>query len=414
MYNSSSITIIGGGIVGCAIALRLSDNGYTNITVLECNKTIPGLNQSSTNEGSIHSGIYYPKDLMPLKAKLCVEGNALMYKFLKKHKLPYKKVGKLIIATTPQEEEYLDFFLQVGNENDVPGIRKITGKEVKTMEPNIANVIAALYVPSTGCASTAALIKKVKEFAETNGVAFMLGTKVVGIVPSKKRFAIVVETSQGIKTLKTDILINAAGLYSDEIAKMVNSESPYEIDPARGEFYQYNKSLRRDIWMNGMHVYQPPYCYTIENGKIRIMPVPSKELRNKLKEGSVTITAGVHLSPAYDEVNGEYVMNKTTISPLKTTGLGKEDYTTNLHPARDYIQKIHYFFPSLREEDLQPDHTGIMCSLKPQRDFVIEKDKMYPNCINLIGIESPGWTSTFAIAKYVESLMEQKTKRRSH
>jgi len=111
------------------------------------------------------------------------------------------------------------------------------------------------------------------------------------------------------------------------------------------------------------------------------------------------------LSPAYEKKNGKFVLDKVTISPLKTTGLGKEDYTTQLHSAADYIQRVHYFFPNLKEKDLKPDHTGIMSPLKGYRDFVIKRDRKFPNCINLVGMESPAWTSSFAIAKYVENLM---------
>src|SRR5207237_459838 len=107
--KNTSIAIIGGGIIGCAIAYELSANGYQQITLFERNNTIPGLNQSSRNGGIIHSGVFYPKDTEPLKATLCVEGNALMHSFAKKHNLPHKKMGKLIVAADAADEEYIDF-----------------------------------------------------------------------------------------------------------------------------------------------------------------------------------------------------------------------------------------------------------------------------------------------------------------
>jgi len=181
MNKSLPVAIIGGGIVGCAIAYELSINGYKNVAVIERNKIIPGLNQSSVNEGTIHSGIYYPKDIMPLKAKLFVEGNSLLYEFMNKYNLPYNKAGKLIVATNPLQKEYLDFFLKIGTENGVSGIRKISTGQVKRIEPNIENVTAAVYIPSCGCGSTDALINKIKDLAQINGVTFILGAKVVEI-----------------------------------------------------------------------------------------------------------------------------------------------------------------------------------------------------------------------------------------
>lgn len=403
MYKSS-IAIVGAGIVGCAIAYELSNNGYKNITVIEKNATILGPNQSLTNEGTIHSGIYYPKDIMPFKASLCAKGNSLMYEFLEKHNLPHKKVGKLIIATNKKEEEYLDFFLKIGVENGVPGIKKITGKKAKKMEPNIANIASALYIPSAGSASPQMLIEKVKTLAEANGVSFIFNTKVSKMTPDKKGFLI-------NDNIQADIIINSAGLFADEIARLIDPGFPYEITPTRGEFFQFDKSKRQNIWMNGMHVYQPPYCYEIIDGKMNILSISPKELNKRLEGGSAFITAGVHLSPAYEKINGNYVLkNKITISPLKTTGLGKEDYTTNTHKASDYIKKINYFFPNLKKEDLVPDHTGIMSPLKGYRDFIIEKDKKFPNFINLVGMESPAWTSSFAIAKYVSHLLRTQIK----
>jgi glycerol-3-phosphate dehydrogenase len=263
-----------------------------------------------------------------------------------------------------------------------------------------------LYVPSAGSTSPIALIKKIKKLAEKNGVLFLLATKVTAINPGKDGFDIITLTRGKAQTRNTDILINTAGLYADEVAKMVNPHVPYTIEPIRGEFFVYDKSIRKDVWMNGMHVYQPPYCYMTKNGQIKILVVSAKKLPLLLKKGNVVITAGIHLSPAYEEVNGKYVLkNKITISPLKTSGLGKENYISNLHRAKDYIEKICYFFPNVKVRDLIPSHTGIMSVLKDHRDFIIERDKKFPKCINLVGMESPAWTASFAIAKYVKNLI---------
>ncbi len=406
MKKDSSIAVIGGGIVGCAVAYELSAHGYSDIVVIERNVSIPGTNQSSTNEGTIHSGIYYPKDAMPLKAQLCVEGNRLLYAFLKKYHLPYKKVGKLIIATTSHEEEYLQFFLRVGRQNGVAGAKVISSAAVERLEPNVKHVTQALYVPSAGCASPAALIQKVKQLAQNNGVKFLLGTKVENIDPHKDGFTICARVTGQKKYFHKHIVINAAGLYADEVARMINPAFPYHIEPTRGEFFQFHPSKRQDLRVSGMHLYQPPYCYQVKNGKMRMHTVAAKHLRQYVREGRVYITAGVHLSPVYDNLHGTYVLgNRITISPLKTTGLGKEDYTTHLQGARDYIQRVNSFFPSLKEKDIQPDHTGIMAPLRGYRDFIIQRDKKFANCIHLVGMESPAWTACFAIARYVRTLM---------
>lgn len=404
-----SIAIIGGGVVGCAIAHELANRGYKNIVVLERNSTIPGLNQSSTNEGTIHSGVIYIRDVMPLKATLSVEGNRLMYAFCQKYHLPHKKMGAFVIATNPREEEYLHLYMRVGTENGLEDLRMLSSTEFKKVEPNFTNITSVLYVPSAGSGATTPLILKLKELAQRNGVVFYLGEKVIDVIPSQNGFTIRTESSSGTNSIKTAKLINSAGLYADDVAKMVNPESIYEIEPTRGEFFQFDKSQRKNIWTSGIHVYLPPYCYYNHNGQMTVVTPPIHELTPLLKEGKITMTVGAHLSPAYEEINGEWVLkDRVTISPLKTLGLGKEDYTSKLHPAADYIKKIHHFFPNLNEEDIKPDHTGIMAVLKGSRDWKIERDRRFSRCINLVGMDSPAWTSCLAIAKYVGELLESQ------
>lgn len=394
MNQSSSITIIGAGIVGCAIAYELSSSGYSNVKVVERNPTVPGLNQSSRSGGVIHSGIYYPKDIEPLKAKLCVEGNSLMYEFCNKFGLPHQKIGKLILALNKREEEYLNFFLKIGIENGIPGISKISASQVKKMVPNLARVQMALYVPSAGSAALSPIVTKLKELSQRSGASYLLNTKIIEIKLSNDSFVLSASSDSQTKTIATEILINAAGLYADEIARMVNPELNYEIDPARGELFEY-KANREDISINGIHIYSTPYCYYNQTKKRADVSID--EILNLLKSRQITKTLGVHLSP----VSGDTV----SVGPLKTLGLGKEDYTSNLKTTADCIRAVNPFFPNLRQVDLKPRFTGIMAVLSGFTDFVIEKDEKYPNCINLVGMDSPAWTASLAIAKYVKNIV---------
>jgi len=379
-----NITIIGGGIVGCAIAYELSHNKNFHITLIERSDIIPGINQSSRNGGIIHSSVYYPNDIEPLKAKLCLEGNERMYAFCKQYDLPHKNTGKLIVATDEREEEYIHFFYKTGIKNGVKGVKIITGAEAKVFEPNLENIRLALHVPSAGSAALIPLLSKIKELGESNGVSFILGTTVTGI--TRNGDSITIATNK--KAVQTDMVINAAGLYSDVIAS---------------ELCQFDKSQREDIHMNGMHIYQTPYCYDTKTRE-RVYP-SAKDLPVLLHKGVIAKAAGVHLSPAFDFIDGKYIMKNTiSIGPVKTLGLGKEDYTTNLKPAKTYIADIP-FFPHLKEQDLTPRYAGIMAINKGHDDFIIERDKKFPDCIQLVGMDSPAWTSSLAIAKYVSRLI---------
>lgn len=404
MHFSSSITIVGGGIVGCALAYELSRHGYRNIIVIEKNKSIPGLNQSSRNGGVIHAGVYYPRDVEPLKAQLCVEGNALLYEFLEKYNLPHKRTGKLILAVTERDEEYLEYVLRIAQENGVVGVERLTAKQVKKIEPNVDGIRCALFVPSTGSAALGPLLECMKALAEECGVKFLCGSLVKSISSRENSFSLEIETSNETITLNTDFLINAAGLYADEIAKMVNSDVLYEIIPTRGELYKYNSARRSGIGISGMHLYQAPFCYYTDTGEVTNEPV--KEVHQLLVAGKVTKTLGVHLSPCFDFTNGTYVLaNTVTVGPLKTFGKGKEDYETGLRSPADYVNRVRPFFPHLREDDLELHFSGIMAVLKGKTDFVIERDKKYSSCIHLVGMDSPAWTSCLAIARYVREMI---------
>lgn len=408
LRRDSPITIVGGGIVGCSIAYELSRRGCTDITVLERNEAILGPGQSSTNEGAIHAGVYYPSKIMPLKARLCVLGNRLLYEFLDEHKLPYQKNGKLIVATTPVEDQYLNFFLDIGKRNAVPGIKKISGPEAMDLEPNLRNITSALHVPSTGYTAPAALLNKIYLLARAGGVKFRFGVSVVGLTPQEASCTITTRTETGKHVLKSEYLINAAGLYADEIARMISSDFPHVIEPVRGEFAEFDRSARPDVWTNGMHIYQPPYCYTTEDGVMKVIKLTPAQLTKRLASGTAKITAGVHLSPVYRQTGDRFSSGDViTISPLKTLGLGKENYTSQLHGKADYISKINAFFPNLRAQDLTLGHTGIMATLKSHNDFVIERDSSHPRCMNLVGLDSPAWTSCLAIAEEVANLVEQ-------
>ena len=385
MSDIIPITIIGGGIIGCAIAYELSKS-IDDIFLLEQNDKIGGENQSSRNSGIIHAGVYYPQNKGPLKAKLCVEGNPMLYKFCEEFGLRHKRTGKLIVATSKLEEQYLENTLAVATTNGVPGVEKISGEKVRELEPNV-RAISALYVPTTGIVDSIQLVKKLYGISQAKGAWFEPGTKVIDIVPKDDSFEIVTENKS---TFETKILINAAGLHSDEIARMVNPNSPYEVLPIRGEaacFYETRSNLAVK-----MNIYPAPHGVFIDTSEKA--DVPFNEFERLLSGGKVVKTVGVHVSPTIDP-------RTNSIGPAYTIGHGKTDLTTNLRELKHYYQRVKAYFPNLKLEDLHLYQAGIQANLRNHYDFVIERDAAHPNCINLVGINSPGLTSSLAIAKHV-------------
>ncbi len=413
MTERVDITIIGAGVVGCSIAYELSrvfpDD---NIIVVEKNLQINGENQSSRNSGVIHAGIFYNKKLSPLKAKLCLEGNRLLYEFCKKNNVLHKNTGKIVVATEDIEIDYLNDVLKIAKENGVEGIRELSSQEIKQLEPNIFG-IAGLYVPSSGIVETTQLINKLSQLAEANGVIFLTGNKVENVRLSnedKSLFTVTVKSTSLVEEFNTRVLINCAGLYSDEISKLVNPKTNYEIQPIKGDYAKFYCLKRKDIKLNGLNVYPVPFGY-YSNGERAV--VSFDKFLELLEKNEVTKSLGVHLSPTFDLENfksndniqniknsDSFIHNTIIIGPAYSKPENKEDYK-NSRDVHYFYKMIKPFFPNINIDDISLHQTGIRAKLKNFHDFVIEQDVDMPNFINLVGIDSPGLTSCLAIAKYI-------------
>ncbi|MCK5567496.1 MAG: NAD(P)/FAD-dependent oxidoreductase [Actinomycetia bacterium] len=403
MSEKVNITIIGAGVIGCAVAYRIASEckGSKDIVVVERNSQINGENQSSRNSGVIHAGVYYPSDIGPLKAKLCVEGNKMLYEFCKMHGIPHKKCGKLLVATDLLEEEYLYDVHRIASENGVPGLEIIGQKDISGFEPNVYG-IRALYVPTSGVVESTALVNKLYDLSEEKEVMFLVGNRITRIEPYNDGFEVTMESVNGEETFRTEILINSAGLYADEIARLTNPGCPYRMDPVKGESAKFYKSARDDLLMNGLNIYPVPFGYLPDGEKLR---AGFSEFKKLFDEGKVYKSVGVHLTPTFELVENEYVIGDTvTIGPPYSTPENREDYAATREPAY-YNSMINPFFPNIRLEDISLHQAGIRAKLAGHYDFVIERDPVYKNLINLIGMDSPGLTSSLAIADHIVKMI---------
>jgi L-2-hydroxyglutarate oxidase LhgO len=390
--TDSYVTIIGGGVVGNAIAYELSKTIDDEIVHLEKNKHFPGENQTSRNSGVIHAGIYYDKQQSPLKAKLCVEGNELLYQFCKEHQIPSNKTGKLIVATNQIEDNTLDLLLLNSINNEISGVEKIDGEQVREMEPNI-KAYSALKVPSSGIIDPISLVHKLKDLANLKEY-FLVGTKILNITAKTDEFIVKASTESEVYEFTSKYIINAAGLYSDEIARLVNPKFPLKIFPVRGEtakFYQ----TRKDLTVS-RNIYPTPLYYE--------KPDQSKHL-----------TVGIHLTPTFSinddrQTKNDFQLGKEiTVGPLNRKRgdmIGKEDFGSDLANPDKFLEKIRTYFPAIKLDDLQLHQTGIQAVIANSHDFHIAPDLIHPRMINLVGICSPGLTSSLAIAKMTKKLIK--------
>jgi L-2-hydroxyglutarate oxidase LhgO len=385
MSEKINIAIIGGGIIGCCVALELARE-QADIYVFERNSGITqGENQSSRNSGVLHAGIYYEQDLRPLKARFCVEGNSLWYAFAQKYQLPCQQTGKLILATDENESRKLDHYLQQAKLNHVPDVRKIGADEIRQLEPNVS-AHSALLVPTSGIIDPTALLHQVYAAASNRGAQFMTETEIMNLELSNGDVTVYLRYRDGqTDHIRANTVINAAGIRAVDVARMLDPQIPIKPALIRGDSYKFYRSRRPQVFLKGMNVYPTPITVDSPTGRHH--------------------TVGVHLTPTFDRRDGEFIIGDTvTVGPKLLPVSDFEDYSTPPAPPEAFLENLD-FFPDLKATDLEYHQGGIQARLDGYHDFYIKPDRHAPQVIHLLGIDSPGLTAAPAIAKYVVRLL---------
>jgi glycerol-3-phosphate dehydrogenase len=369
--DRANVLIVGGGVVGCAVAEALSRR-RTDIFLVEKNPKL-GMATSSRNSGVIHSGIYYPKGSW--KAKLCVAGNRLTKEFCGRHNVPHRTTGKLVVAKDASEEAELASLKKKGEENGVTGLRLIDAAEIRRQEPHVKGY-AALEVPSTGICSAEELVHAYARVAEGQGAHLVKRATVVRMEPQKDSVRVTLrigdEEASDEETIEARCVVNSAGLYADEVAGMLGPR-PWRIYPVRGEYCEI-RGAKADLIRN------------------LVYPLPHHD----------QLTLGVHFTKT--------LWGTTLVGPTATYVDGKENYERGRMEIAEFAEDAKTMLPEISAEDLQLGYSGLRPKLKAEgekgvADFVIEADREAPRVIQLVGIESPGLTAAGAIGERVGELV---------
>lgn len=368
------ITIVGAGVVGLAVACSVCGRGKEVVLVEK--EPGPGRETSSRNSEVIHAGIYYAPG--SLKARLCVEGARRLYAFCEEHRIPFRRIGKVIVAASAQEEKAVDDLWKRGVENGAEGLRMLTRDELRRREPYVAGV-SALLSPNTGILDTHLLTRRLEALALDRGCTVLYRTRLVGIDPSQRGFTC---RGQGPGreeyTFTTTALVNAAGLHADAVASMAGIDikaASYRIYPVKGQYFRVRG--RTQSLVNGL-----------------VYPSPEQNLTGLGIHVTKDLGGSVRLGP-----DARYV---DTL-----------DYEVDPAHAEEFLESARTLLPFLALDDLQPDMAGIRPKLQPPggevRDFVIrcEADRGLPGMISLVGIESPGLTASLAIGEMARALLEE-------
>lgn len=387
--KKTSTIVIGGGIVGLAVARELSELG-ADVTVLEKESDL-AQHQTGRNSGVIHAGPYYKPG--SLKARLCTEGNESLVNFAKEHHIPYEITGKLLLGTTPRDHERLRSLAERAKSNGVPA--EIIGRaRIQELEPFAAGT-SALHVKSTGITDYGAVSKKFAALAQKNGAETILNAEVTGIRSTGG--GIVIEHSQGVS--KASRIINAAGLHSDRIARMAGLIPSMRIIPFRGEYFELTEEACKKV-------------------KGLIYPVPNPALPFLGVHLTKMISGGVHAGPnavlalaregyTWGTINFKDVWSTLSYPgffrlAMKNVPVGLQEISRSLSAAL-FARDLSRLVPGIQSSDLIKVEAGVRAQAVDKKgnlvdDFVIQRTK---NQVHILNAPSPAATASIAIARYI-------------
>lgn len=347
------VIVIGAGVIGTLIARELKKY-ILDVLILEKNNDV-GNEVSSANSAIVHSG-YDPKP-NSLKAVLNVKGNAMFDDLSKELDLEFSRIGSLTIAYDDEQLELLRNLKIRADENGVL-TELLDANETLKREPNLAqNVKGSLFAPSAGIVNPFTLVANAAENFIDNGGQLKLNEKVIGITDENSYFS--VRTNKNI--YKAKVVINAAGLYSSEIASLYDETFEYKITPKKGEYYLLKKGTNL---VN--HV-----CFG----------VPSR------------LGKGILMAPT--------TSNNILLGPNNVVASELDDFSTDSNSLNDIKNKV---LNNLKVNPINQTiriFAGNRPHIENFDDFYIQFSKKSNKFINLVGIESPGLASSPAIAEYV-------------
>ena len=334
MTDRADVVVVGAGVIGLAIARHLAAAGR-DVMILESADTI-GTGISSRNSEVIHAGIYYPTG--SLKARLCVRGRELLYRYCAERAVPHGRIGKLIVATAENQRERLGALAVAATANGVTDIREVDAAQAHALEPEIT-AVAGLLSPSTGIVDTAALMRSLLADALDAGADIAYRSTVTGARPGTGGLIVDVD---GAGTLACGLMINAAGLGAWDVARAVVGLAPHAVPHrhlAKGNYFRLAAG--------------PAPCSRL------VYPLPV--------DGGL----GVHLTL---DLAGQARFGPD-VQWLDAGGSGSLDYTVDPERARDFAAAVGRYWPAVAGRELVADYAGIRPKISgpgaPAADFLI-------------------------------------------
>ena len=357
--------VVGAGVVGLAVARAVALLGRS-VVVLEAAHAI-GTGTSARNSEVIHAGMYYPTG--SLKARLCVQGNAMLYDYCQTHHIGHRRCGKLIVATTASQLERLDAIAHQGTANGVQSLVRLSRAQTLALEPAL-NCTGALLSTSTGIVDSHALMLQLQADMEAAGGILVLNCPVVQINAAFGAMKVIVGDGT---VLTASAVVNAAGLTAPVLAGCINGLPAQHVPPAFYAKGNYFSLAGRS-----------PFTHLV-------YPVP--EAAGLGIHATIDLGGQVKFGPDVQWVDSAADL---TVDPAR---------------SETFYAEIRKYWSGLQDGALQPSYAGIRPKLadagQPSHDFVIHgpADHGISGLVNLFGIESPGLTASLAIAQRVAEIL---------
>jgi L-2-hydroxyglutarate oxidase LhgO len=376
------IGVIGAGILGLAVARRLSDAGH-EVTVLDKELTVAA-HQTGHNSGVAHAGLYYAPG--SLKAELCRRGIGMLQKFCLQEGLPYEECGKVVVARTEAELEPLLEIERRATLNGVPGLRRLTGAQLAEVEP-YASGVAALHSPTTAIVDFPAVAR-----ALASPLDVRLGFEVVRIARTSTQVLVT-----GPDTLAFDRLVVCAGLQSDRVARLAGDVAGPAIIPFRGEYYRLtDPSLVRGL------------IYPVPDPRYPFLGVHF----TRRVDGSVDIGPNAILATAREGYRRRDLSPRDLLETLRWPGfpaLARAHWRTGLKEMygslskRAFVAEARSFVPSLTTGDVVPAPAGVRAQAVDSDGTLVDDFRIghVGDVFTIRNAPSPGATSSLAIADHL-------------
>ncbi|MFH1857772.1 MAG: L-2-hydroxyglutarate oxidase [Candidatus Omnitrophota bacterium] len=395
---SYDVTIVGGGIVGLASIFSLVSRFPDHKFLLLEKEPQLAAHQTSHNSGVIHSGIYYRPG--SLKARLCREGAEALEAFCLRYAIPYRRCGKVIVATEPSELPRLEALFERGKMNGLKGLEFTGPERLREIEPHAAG-LKAIYVPSAGLVDFGEVTQQYAALAKEKGAEIRTATRLDGLLRRPAEW--ILRTNQG--EFRTRFLINCGGLHSDRIAGIAHASPGSAIIPFRGEYYEIvpeRTSLVKAL------------IYPVPDPRFPFLGVHlTQTLSGKAKVGPNAILAlkregyrktDFNLKDVFDFLRypGFWRMAR------RYSGIGFEEASRSLF-KRVFVQKVQRLLPELTSEDLVPGMNGVRAQALNADGTLLDDFHIVQQegAIHVLNVPSPAATASLRIGEAISDIAQK-------